>query len=253
MCPVHLIRWTDATIRSANGTDTPPPPLLPGLPLVIVDDVRGRRPGEGFDRALFTPAELERAARMRLDVNRAELLGARGIVRTVVARHVGLAASAVRFGGPRSEKPRLADLACANIDVSVAHADGRVACGFLLNGTIGVDIEVLDWRMPDTRAVARNVLSPVELDALDRSPRDELDALFLRAWTRKEAVLKAMGVGLSMPTTDFDVLRWTGSDVEDVSPVDVHGRRYVCQSVDSEPELLLAVACATESSSSHTG
>ncbi len=112
----------------------------------------------------------------------------------------------------------------------------------------GVDIELRDRRLPDTRALARSVLSPAELDALDRSPRGERDALFLRAWTRKEAVLKAMGVGLSMPTTGFDVLRLTGSAVEDVSPVNVDGRRYVCQSVDSEPEVLLAVARTPETS-----
>ena len=212
------------------------------MPLVIVDDVRGRRPGEGFDRALFSPAELERAARMRFEVNRAEFLGARGIVRTTVAWHVGLAPQAIRFEGPRIEKPRLLDPACADIDVSVAHAGGRIACAFLHEGAIGVDIEALDRRIGDTLALAIRVLSPAEFEALDRSSRTDLDRLFLRAWTRKEAVLKALGVGLSIPTDGFDVLRWTGSDVEDISPVQVAGQRYACQSVRAAPNLELAVA-----------
>lgn len=218
--------------------------LRPGVPLVVVHDVRGCVPGAGFAGALFTPAELERASRMRLEVNRAEFLGARGIVRTVVASHVGLAPAAIRFDGPRDEKPRLLDGACADIDVSVSHAHGRVACAFLRGGAIGVDVEAADRRVRDVLGLARSVLSAAELDALRRVPGDELDAWFLRAWTRKEAVLKALGVGLSVATDGFDVLRWTGCGVEDVTPVDVAGRRVVCESCDGVPEIQLAVARA---------
>ena len=229
--------WSDLRSQDAGAAR-----IGAGVPLVIVDDVRGRRPGDGFDRALFSPAELERAARMRFAVNRAEFLGARGIVRTVLAWHVGLAPHAIRFEGPRHEKPRLLDRACADIDVSVAHADGRIACAFLRNGAVGIDVEAIDRRIGDTLALAARVFSPAELEALDRSPRADLDRLFLRVWTRSEAVLKALGFGLSMPMDGFDVLRWTGSNVEDISPVQVDGQGFACQSVRPAPDLELAIA-----------
>jgi 4'-phosphopantetheinyl transferase len=211
------------------------------VPIVIFDDVRGR----AFGSSLFTPAELERADRFRFDVSREEYLGARAILRSFLAPRVGLAPGAIRLKAERNEKPRLLDRECAGIDVSLSHSRGRVACGLLRCGEIGVDIETFDPGHGDVAALACRVLSETELDALGRVSRDDESWLFLRAWTRKEAVLKAAGVGLSVASDGFDVLRWSPSGVKDISPVVLGERLWTCESLSPAPDVELAVAYAT--------
>jgi 4'-phosphopantetheinyl transferase len=61
---------------------------------------------------------------------------------------------------------------------------------------IGVDIEFVDTDL-DVVSVAPSVLPAAEVERMRSLPRDVQAAIFFAAWTRKEAVLKAMGDGLS--------------------------------------------------------
>jgi len=65
----------------------------------------------------------------------------------------------------------------------------RVACG--------VDAERLSTRAVDD-ALLSTILSPLELARLGTLARNEATAAFHRLWTRKEAVLKALGLGLKV-------------------------------------------------------
>ncbi|WBQ08256.1 4'-phosphopantetheinyl transferase family protein [Kribbella sp. CA-293567] len=69
---------------------------------------------------------------------------------------------------------------------------------------IGVDLEGAD--AVDLELVSPMVMTPAELTAF-RTQLDEHGRrrLFLRAWTRKEAVLKAAGIGLVAPLREIDV------------------------------------------------
>lgn len=228
----RLVRWADAQAGNVEID----------APLVIFDDVRGHHAGERFGPAVFASVELDRATRFRHRLSRAEYLGARGIVRSFLAPRVGLAPAAIRFEAPRNEKPKLVDGESTGIDVSVSHSGGRVACAFLRDGEIGVDVETLERPHLDVVALAPRVLSRAEVDALGRVPPDDVQRLFLHVWTRKEAVLKAAGVGLAVPTDGFDVLRWSAAGVEDISPVCFADRQWRCESLLPEPHVELAVA-----------
>lgn len=214
--------------------------LRPGVPVVALADVRS---GARFDPATFPAHEHERAARFVRDDSRDEYLAARGIVRTVVAEMLGVTPADVPFEAEPNQKPRVVTAAVPGFDVSVSHAGGRVACAFLHGGTVGVDVELRGRHPRDVDALARRVLSSAEVEALQHAP--DPVGVFLRAWTRKEAVLKASGHGLALPTTAFDVLRWTGDRVADVSPVRADGRLWTCVSPACTPDIELACAYAT--------
>jgi 4'-phosphopantetheinyl transferase len=53
--------------------------------------------------------------------------------------------------------------------------------------------------------IARKFLHPTEADEVLRLPQDERNASFLRCWTGKEAVLKALGEGIIADLTGFQV------------------------------------------------
>jgi 4'-phosphopantetheinyl transferase len=159
---------------------------------------------------IFPPDELARAARFRFQRNRAELLLARAIVRTVLGETLGLPPLAVPFAGAAGEKPALSGHGSAPIDVSISHSGGWVACGFAPGRAIGVDIEIADGGR-DFLNLLSYALSDSEramFAALDPAAQEPM---FYEIWRRKEAVLKGAGVGLAARPTAFSVIG-TGPD-----------------------------------------
>ena len=82
------------------------------------------------------------------------------------------------------------------LDLNLSHAKNHVLLAFARNQPLGVDLERIDRRLA-IEDLARRFFAPEEADALDRVPADERLPAFLRLWTCKEAVLKAIGAGLS--------------------------------------------------------
>jgi 4'-phosphopantetheinyl transferase len=78
----------------------------------------------------------------------------------------------------------------------VAFADGVSA--------LGVDIE-LSGAVLGGVDIARRFFAAGEVTRLLALPAEMREAAFLRCWTRKEALLKARGGGLSLPLHDFEV------------------------------------------------
>lgn len=79
---------------------------------------------------------------------------------------------------------------------NLSHGGDCALLAFALGGALGVDVEPLARRRP-TRALARRYYAAAENDVLERLDDDAHTHAFLRLWTAKEAVLKAIGQGLS--------------------------------------------------------
>ena len=69
---------------------------------------------------------------------------------------------------------------------------------------IGVDIESLR-PIEDCLGIARRLFCRSEYVSLKDAPQQGRDRAFLTLWTRKESVVKATGLGLTMPLDGFDV------------------------------------------------
>ncbi|WP_133911804.1 4'-phosphopantetheinyl transferase family protein [Streptomyces sp. NBC_00582] len=104
-------------------------------------------------------------------------------------------------GGPHG-KPRLA--VRAGYDFSVTHSGDVVGVAVCRGAQVGLDVEEADTAL-DVDAAARTALSARETAAFYALPPAERKPAFLRIWTRKEAVLKALGVGLRAPLRELEV------------------------------------------------
>ena len=97
-------------------------------------------------------------------------------------------------------------------DFSISHCDGIVVVATALRGRIGVDVEPV--RRPFPMAVVNAVFDPIERRRVDAAAEPVRKAV--RIWTVKEAVLKAMGEGLSAATMPVDegrtTLAYSGTD-----------------------------------------
>ncbi len=81
---------------------------------------------------------------------------------------------------------------------NLSHTSGLIACGVTLGRDVGVDVESLD--IPDGgQQLAARYFAPHERQEIAKqAPTGQCD-LFLSYWTLKEAFLKAVGRGLSVP------------------------------------------------------
>ena len=128
-----------------------------------------------------------------------ERLAARLLLRRALARALGVAPQAVELasdamGAPRVVGPRWA----RSWRVSMTHCAELVACVVADGAAVGVDAEPCARQIRCLDALARR-LHPAEATWLGGQPKSERPRQFLRLWTLKEALGKALGLGLRMP------------------------------------------------------
>jgi 4'-phosphopantetheinyl transferase len=152
-------------------------------------------------RALLTDDERSRADRFVLERDRDRFTVARGFLRAVLARHLGIPAGCVRLGYQREGKPVLEG---SRLRFNLSHSGDRALLAVTLDREIGVDLEVLR-PLRDACLLAERYFAPAEVATLRALPAAARDAAFLRCWTLKEAYVKGVGVGLSMPLDRFEV------------------------------------------------
>ncbi len=124
--------------------------------------------------------------------------------RLLLGAYVGAPASSLRFTTTSYGKPSLAASFGSDVRFNVSHS-GDVALLAVARGReIGVDVEQIR-ALEDWEALAKRAFSSAERDAIRAMPEEtRLDA-FYACWSRKEAVIKAVGLGLSFPLDAFDV------------------------------------------------
>jgi 4'-phosphopantetheinyl transferase len=105
-----------------------------------------------------------------------------------------------RCGEPHG-KPRLRG-AAAGLEVSVTHSGRRVGLAVATAGVVGLDVEQVE---PPRAFPYDAALTAAELAGLRAVPPGQRDRAFVTAWARKEAVLKAAGIGLRLDPRRFAV------------------------------------------------
>jgi 4'-phosphopantetheinyl transferase len=145
--------------------------------------------------------ERSRAARFRFDDDRARSIVARAALRHILGEALGRDPRALRFVAGEHGKPALAG---GEIEFNVSHSGERVAIAVADETTaVGIDIE-RERAMRDVLAVAGRFFSPNEAAAVERDP-----SLFFSIWTAKEAVIKAIGGGLTINLASFEAFAAT--------------------------------------------
>lgn len=84
-------------------------------------------------------------------------------------------------------------------DFNLSHSGGWIVCALSDQGRVGVDVEQME---AGNRGIATGCFTPEEWAAVARRDPEQQGALFYRLWTLKEAYLKAIGTGLTLPLTE---------------------------------------------------
>ena len=144
-------------------------------------------------------SEHARAAQFRFEHDRQHYVAARGILRCLLGAALDIPASAIVFEyGPHGKPAMVGDARTLHFNIS--HAAGSAIFALAWNRNLGIDLEASGRLVNDNADLtnlAVRVLSPRELVSWRTLPDDAARGpAFLRAWTRKEAYMKATGEGL---------------------------------------------------------
>jgi 4'-phosphopantetheinyl transferase len=154
---------------------------------------------------MLSDTERLRASRFRFDRDRHRFIVARALLRRLIGIHLGVPPESVEFAYGAHGKPILApQFADSGLNFNLSHCDDVATYAFSYGCTIGIDIEAIRV-IGEADAVAARYFSRCENSmfcALDPRHRP---LGFFNCWTRKEAFIKAVGNGLSMPLDHFDV------------------------------------------------
>lgn len=155
-------------------------------------------------QAVLAPEELERAERFVLERDRRRFVAARGMLRELLARYVGGRPESVAFAYGAYGKPALAEAPDPDLQFNVTHSGELALYAFALGRRVGVDAEEIRTDTP-SEDLARRFFSSPEVAALDSLAPSARRRGFFTCWVRKEAYLKALGEGLSVPLDGFSV------------------------------------------------
>lgn len=151
---------------------------------------------------LLTADERGRAARFRFAADRDRFVVARARLRLVLASFGAGPPERIRLAHGAHGKPLLP--AHPELQFNVSHAGDLALIAVARRAAVGVDLERLD-RRHRLEDVAACCFSGAERAALARLDPCTRAAAVVRCWCRKEAYLKARGVGLTLPLDSFDV------------------------------------------------
>lgn len=152
--------------------------------------------------AVLDQAEQDRAGRFTRRCDRARFILARGVLRHLLAAYLGQPASTLSFRRGPYGKPALEQ---AGPSFNLSHSGNLVTIAVATAGhDVGIDVE---QRRPlhDMAGLVRRCCSEAERVALSTLPVQCVEAAFFRLWTRKEAVLKATGEGLTRRLASISV------------------------------------------------
>lgn len=141
--------------------------------------------------------EAEHHARLATEQLKQHYVAAHGGLRKLLACYLGTTPNAVPIERGPHGKPHLEDagLADLQLEFNLSHSAGHVVAA-VSEQPVGIDIEVLR-PVSNLRTLAGKHFTELELERLDALEGDGAPAYFFRTWTRKEAVAKLTGLGLT--------------------------------------------------------
>lgn len=145
--------------------------------------------------------EMQRAGRFYFPMDRDRFIAAHGCLRDVLARYLHCQPDQLTFSVNRYGKPALRNY---ELEFNLSHSGNFALIAIARGRRVGIDVEHIRQGI-SLQDIARQNFSKSEFAELQALPLEQWEAAFFACWTRKEAYIKAQGLGLSLPLENFDV------------------------------------------------
>ncbi len=166
--------------------------------------------GAEAELAVLSGGERARSQRFLRPADRWQFVAAHAAVRRVLGSYVGADPAAIRMGrtpccrcgSTEHGRPRI-EWPATPLDYNFSGSGRHWVLAVAQGRPVGVDVEVR--RGIDVVQMSQTCLTGSERSYLTGQPAVEQLGVFFRCWTRKEAVLKACGVGLASTLSSLEV------------------------------------------------
>lgn len=149
--------------------------------------------------------ERERGSRFKRSIHRDRFEYGRSTLRIILGAYLRCPPARLRFAYTEFGKPSLdtdKDDTCLYFNLS--HSESNMLIAFSTTAEIGVDIE-FKRHLSDEGDLVKRFFSKAEQNEYSQLPETLRTQGFFNAWTRKEAIVKASGLGLQTPLDSFSV------------------------------------------------
>lgn len=153
--------------------------------------------------AFLSPDETERARRFHFDRDRVRYSIARGLLRALIGRYLSCHPASISFRYDSFGKPHLAH-PDAKLFFNLSHSGNIALYAFTSAGELGIDIAWHDARVQGEK-IARRFFTSDECSFIQQGSSEGSQERFFYLWSRKEAYIKAVSKGLSVPLNEFEV------------------------------------------------
>jgi 4'-phosphopantetheinyl transferase len=154
--------------------------------------------------SVINSAEQTQARKFRFEQHRVRYIFSQATLRRILSRYLHVRPQEIVFDFNEFGKPFLPKSSeKAALRFNMSHSEGLVVVAVAMNRHIGVDVERIR-AIDDINAIARDYFAMQERTLLESAPPGRKEEAFYMCWTRKEAYIKAVGMGLSIPLNSFD-------------------------------------------------
>ncbi len=161
---------------------------------LLVDSVK-------LTESTLSADETERVARFHFEVDKNRFLVTHSALRKILGRYLHREPAELKFSLNQYGKPALINSA---LEFNLSHSGDFALIAVTQGRKIGVDVERIRQGI-SSHVIAQQYFSKAEVAELQSLPIEQRGSAFFTCWTRKEAYIKAQGLGLSLPLESFDV------------------------------------------------
>jgi 4'-phosphopantetheinyl transferase len=197
-------------------------------------------------RNFLSAAEREQAARFHFAHDQRRFVVRRAILRRLLAASLETHPEAIQFKNSSQGKPQVFGQKLPDgLRFSCSHSADLALVALARGRELGVDLEQ-HRLLADAEELAGKFFSISEISELAALPQPLKMSGFFNGWTRKEAFLKAIGLGLSFPLDRFSVALTPDRPAALLSVDDdlKAAEKWTMISLDVRPDYSAALVCA---------
>ena len=150
---------------------------------------------------VLSPDEILRIKNFHFKPDREQYIASRGGLRNILSHYLNIEPQNICFSYTNYGKPYLD---CTDLTFNTSHSGKFIIYAITRKACIGIDIEQLKSDL-DFLSLAKTIFSEEEYIKFVMIPPHDKPLAFYRYWTRKEAYLKAIGIGLHYPLNQVQV------------------------------------------------